>query len=296
MKNSKVLILYTGGTIGMAPRIQDNIASPLEPKPLLELTKYVPALNRHDGFIEFSYHTVFDPPLDSSDVGPAHWVKIAKEIEGQYNIYDGFIVLHGTDTMAYTASGLSFIFENLSKPIVITGSQLPISDNRTDGVLNFTNAIYLAAYKTFGLPLIPEVVICFADKVLRGNRATKVSTEKWSAFESPNYPELGIIGEQIKIFTERLLPCPQPDKKLLVNTDLVEKVMCLNIFPGFNSGLFNRLINDQELKGIIINSFGSGNIPRERDLLDIIEKAINNHKVILNTTQCLQGTVEMGLY
>lgn len=296
MKNSKVLILYTGGTIGMAPRIPDNTASPLEPKPLIELTKYVPALNRRDGFIDFGYDTVFDPPLDSSDVGPVHWIKIAKEIERSYDDYDGFIVLHGTDTMAYTASGLSFIFENLSKPIVLTGSQLPISDDRTDGINNFTNAIYLAGYKTFGLPLIPEVVICFADRILRGNRATKVSTENWRAFESPNYPELGIIGEHVKIFTERLLPCPQPGKKLLVNTDLVPNVICLNIFPGFNSSFLEKLINDEEIKGIIINTFGSGNIPRDPDLLGIVEKAVNNNKIILNTTQCLQGAVEMGLY
>ncbi|HEY4261351.1 MAG TPA: asparaginase, partial [Schlesneria sp.] len=185
---AKVFVLYTGGTIGMAPKERDRPGSPLEPKPLAELLKYVPAMGNTD--IELGYES-FDKPLDSSDLGPNHWIEIAERIEAVYDQYNGFVILHGTDTLSYTASALAFMFQSLRKPVVVTGSQLPISDARTDAVMNLVNAIYIAGWMATGLPCIPEVVVVFADKVLRGCRTRKVSSKSWAGFDSPNFPPLG---------------------------------------------------------------------------------------------------------
>ncbi|MFK5975964.1 MAG: asparaginase [Sulfurovum sp.] len=291
MKKTKVYVVYTGGTIGMAPEDISNPASPLVPKSLKELQVYMP-LDKVD--IEFGEYS-FSPPLDSSDVQLKHWHEIAEVIEKVYDEYDGFVVLHGTDTMAYTASGLSFIFENLSKPVVVTGSQLPISAIRTDAVMNFINAIYIAGYKAFQLPRIPEVVVCFADKLLRGCRTTKVSSTQWAGFDSPNYPQLGSIGEHIIINEELLLPVPPEGKKFYLNKDLVDNIMNITIFPGIKSSQLDKLFLDDENEGIIINTFGAGNAP-SGDFLTSIEKANNANKIILNITQCVEGMVEMGLY
>jgi L-asparaginase len=175
---TRIFILYTGGTIGMAPDDPGKLGSPLVPKPLNELLRYVPGL-LDDPRFQLDYEG-YDKPLDSSNVGPEDWLDMAKRIGRAYDHYDGFVILHGTDTMAYTASALSFLFENLAKPVVITGSQLPISATRTDGVMNFVNAVHVAGYKGSGLPCIPEVVVVFADKILRGCRTRKVSTASWA--------------------------------------------------------------------------------------------------------------------
>ncbi len=295
MRDSKIFVLYTGGTIGMAPMDKDNEASPLQPKGLNELLGYMPNVARLKS-VTFTYES-FERPLDSSDVKPGDWIRMAKMIHDNYDGHDGFIILHGTDTMAYTASGLSFIFENLAKPVVITGSQLPISAVRTDAVLNFTNAIYLAAYKTYDLPLIAEVVICFADKILRGCRATKVSTNEWAGFDSPNYPPLGTIGEHIEIRPDLLMALPGPDKKLIINTELVEDVMNIGIFPGVKAGQFRKLLVDNDaIEGVVMNTFGAGNAPGDEEFLGVIDDAAKQGRLILNITQCLKGMVEMGLY
>lgn len=295
MVEARIFILYTGGTIGMAPKDPRNPESPLVPKSLEELRTYMPAVAEFENRIDFGEESPFDPPLDSSDVKPEHWKKMAECIERVYDDYDGFIVLHGTDTMAYTASALSFIFENLSKPIIVTGSQLPPSDPRTDAILNFTNAIYLAGYKVFDLPPIPEVVICFSDKILRGNRTTKVSSTELAGFDSPHFPPLGTLGEHIKINTKLLLDHPK-DKKCVINTDLVDRIMSVVIFPGFEANDLRKLINDEDIKGVIINTFGAGNVPSDEDLLDVISTATRKGKIILNISQVVQGMVEMGLY
>ncbi|MCP4583488.1 MAG: asparaginase [candidate division Zixibacteria bacterium] len=297
MNKSKVFILYTGGTIGSVPLDPNNSASPLAPGSFENLKSYVPALEQYKDVIEFGAGPHFDPPLDSSEIKPKHWITMARQIKEAYSDYDGFIILHGTDTMAYTSSGLSFIFENLSKPVIITGSQLPISHPRTDGISNFTNAIYLAAWKTFELPPIPEVVICFADKILRGNRATKVSSTQWAGFDSPNFPPLGKIGEQIKIEENLLLPMPYYDHECMIYTDLEENIVQLALFPGFGARQFSSFTNDNcDIEGIVINSFGAGNAPGDKDFLDTIETAVRNNITILNVSQCLEGSVEMGLY
>ena len=330
MKNTRVYILYTGGTIGMAPIDENDPYSPLEPKPLASLLNFVPGfksdniepdnflsheakelanINRRKPakerlpFLELDNGKViefgsggFDEPVDSSDVQPDDWKKMARMIFEVYDDYNGFIILHGTDTMAFTASGLSFICENLGKPIVITGSQLPISSTRTDAVLNLVNAIHIAGYKATDLPPIPEVIISFADRIIRGCRASKISTSDWAGFDSPNFPLLGTIGEHIKINTNYLLRVPTSDKKFYIATDLDEHVFLINLFPGFTNMQIEKLLSDPTIKGYVLRTYGTGNVPSNPEFLSLIREAIKNDKVVVNLSQCSIGTVEMGLY
>ena len=192
------------------------------------------------------------------------WEKIANGIEEAYDHYDSCVILHGTDTMAFTSSALSFMFENLAKPVVISGSQLPISQTRTDAVQNFINAIYIAGYKATDLPLIPEVVIVFADRIVRGCRASKVNAADWAGFNSPNFPLLGTIGEHIVVNTSYVLPPPKGNKKFFVKADMEDHVFNINLFPGFSSGensLMRKLFLDDSAKGIIMRRYGTGNAP-----------------------------------
>ncbi|MCD4735754.1 MAG: asparaginase [Bacteroidales bacterium] len=295
MIKSKVYIIYTGGTIGMAPQIKNNPASPLEPKKLEELKEYIPVIKKYEeeGRIEFGEVAPFSTPLDSSDVKPEHWKVMAREVEKVYHDYDGFIILHGTDTMAFTSSALSFIFENLNKPVIVTGSQLPASDPRTDAVQNFTNSIHIAAYKSFNLKKINEVVICFADKIIRGNRATKYASDEMSGFNSPNFPLIGTCGEHIVINEEFLSDDNQAD--FIINPDLNDNILNFNLFPGFKARHLKNLIDD-EIEGIILNTYGSGNAPNDEDFLRILDETTKRGKMVLNVTQCKKGMVEMGLY
>lgn len=205
MKKTKVFVLYTGGTIGMAPKNSAINDSSLVPQSWEQLQQYMPSIHP-DGYfskvrnIEFEYES-FSELLDSSQLDISHWVQMAEAIESRYEEFDGFIIIHGTDTMAYTASGLSFIFQNLAKPVVLTGSQLPISHSRTDAIMNFSNAIHIAGAKAFGLEPINEVTVCFNDRLLRGNRCTKASTNVFEGFVSPDYPPLAELEESIKIKT-----------------------------------------------------------------------------------------------
>lgn len=295
MKKSKVYIIYTGGTIGMAPEDPDNPVSPLEAKSLEELKKYVPALSQYskEGKVEFGEISPFPDPLDSSYVKPEHWKIMAKAVADVYDEYDGFIILHGTDTMAYTASALSFIFENLNKPVIVTGSQLPVSDPRTDAVSNLTNSIHLAAYKTFNLHKINEVIICFADKILRGNRATKIASDDWAGFISPNFPPLGSIGEHIVINEELLLPSSTAE--FIINPDLNENIIGLMLFPGIKARHIKKSVDD-EIEGVVLTTYGTGNAPGDDDFLRVIDETTKANKMVLNVTQCEKGMVEMGLY
>jgi L-asparaginase len=292
---SKVYVLYTGGTIGMAPQEPDKPGSPLVPQSLKNLLDYVPGLD--DTGIELGFGS-FDKPLDSSNVGPQHWKEMAKAIEKEYNNYDGFVILHGTDTMAYTASALSFMFENLAKPIIITGSQLPISHPRTDARQNFVNAVQIAGYKATELARIPEVIVVFADKILRGCRTRKVSSTAWAGFDSPNYPALGRIGEHIKINTDLLREPPKSGQNFQVNYELSEDVMDIALFPGLKASQLEGVLGIKNVKGIVLRTFGAGNAPDYPDFLDAINNATKGKesKTILNVTQCQEGMVEMGLY
>lgn len=321
----------------MAPRDENDPSSPLDPKPIEKLLRYAPGFSditdpknyqTKDGknlasknkksqkptpfleldngnIIEFG-HGSFEQPIDSSDVGPSNWKQMARMIESVYDDYDAFVILHGTDTMAFTSSALAFMFENLGKPVIITGSQLPISYTRTDAVLNFVNAIYVAGYKATDLPKISEVVIVFAHRIIRGCRASKVSTTDWAGFDSPNFPLLGTIGEHIVIQPNYLRPAPQEGKKFFVNPDLDEQVFDIRIFPGFvdKPKQMEKVFLDDEstkekdkTKGMVIYTFGAGNAPGEQAFLDIIGKATHKQgKLIVNITQCGIGQVEMGLY
>lgn len=292
---ARVFILYTGGTIGMAPKEPGKPGSPLEPKPLGELLKFVPGLDEAE--VEFGYGS-FDEPLDSSDVGPEHWIEMAEAIEKVYDEYDGFLILHGTDTMAFTASALAFMFENLGKPVIITGSQLPISDVRTDAVMNFVNSVCIASYKTSGLPCIPEVIVVFADKILRGCRTRKVSSTSWAGFDSPNFPPLGNIGEHILIDETLLRRKPTAGQDFQVCKDMVNRVMDISIFPGFKPSHLRQILVELEgVDAVVLRTFGAGNAPTYPAFLDVIEKVISQHnKTIVNVTQCNEGMVEMGLY
>lgn len=294
-RTTKVFILYTGGTIGMAPEEKGKPGSPLVPKPLNELLPYIPGLES-DERLKLEYES-FPEPLDSSNLGPSHWIEMAKIIERVYDSFDGFVILHGTDTMAYTSSALSFMFENLAKPVVISGSQLPISDARTDAVMNFVNAVQVAGYRAYGLPCIPEVVIVFADKIVRGCRARKVSAASWAGFDSPNFPLLGHIGEHIRIETKLLRPMPAAGQAFQVNTEWRDRVIDIGLTPSFKaSHLRHILLGLTDVDAVILRTYGTGNAPNFTEFLDVIQEVNAAKKTVVNVTQCVEGMVEMGLY
>ncbi len=298
MTKTRIFILYTGGTIGMGPKDASRAESSLVPQRWEQLQEYMPSIHKEGYFsavrnIEFEYHS-FPELMDSSQFDVSHWKMMAHEIEKRYDAFDGFIIIHGTDTMAYTASGLSFIFENLGKPVVVTGSQLPISHSRTDAITNFSNAIHIAGAKAFGLKPIHEVVVCFSDRIFRGNRSTKASTNDFEGFVSPDYPALAELEETIRIKTSYLNPTPVGGFK--ANTDLNPNVLVLTLFPGFNPNHLNTLIDDDEIDGLIIKTFGSGNAPCTPAFLEAIKKAKDKGTSIFFITQCLQGRVSLGKY
>ena len=297
---AKVLVIYTGGTIGSVPSDPNNLASPLKPADKESLRPYIP--NPLDG-IEWDITGLLDddgaavPPLDSSSVGPKHWVWMAQAIERAYYDYDGFVILHGTDTMAYTGSALSFLLNNLAKPVVITGSQLPIFKTRTDAVTNFASALYVAGYKASDLPCVPEVIIAFADRLLSGNCTSKVSTSKWQGFDTPNCPPLGSFGEHIVINADLVRKPPDPGQAAFyIHAKLDPRVMTFPIFPGMQPEQINSVLGLEDVKGYVLRTFGAGNAPEDEDFLDVLKDAVGKGKTIINVTQCTEGKVEMGLY
>lgn len=257
-----------------------------------KILEEVPELNK------FNYNiksVIFNPALDSSNMNPAVWVKIAKTIKKNYNKYDGFVVLHGTDTMAYTASALSYMFENLDKPIILTGSQLPIGTIRTDGKEKLITSVEIAAAKINGKSIVPEVCIYFDFSLFRGNRTVKRDSEQFSAFHSVNYSALATAGVDIRYNNEFIFH-PENGGILKVNSKFDDNVVILKMFPGINPKVFNSIMNIQGLRGIILESFGSGNVPTSRWLINSIKDAIRKGIIILNITQCEGGRVIMGQY
>jgi L-asparaginase len=298
MERTKLLILYTGGTIGMGPMNPENSDSPLIPQRWEQLQKYMHSIHEEGYFstvrnIDFEYYS-FPELLDSSQLDISHWILMAEAIETHYDSYDGFIIIHGTDTMAYTASGLSFMLENLDKPVVITGSQLPISHSRTDAITNFSNAIHIAGAKAFGLPIVKEVTVCFNDRLLRGNRCTKASTNVFEGFVSPDYPPLAELQESIKVKVRNLRE--DATSPFSVNKKLNPNVIILTLFPGFQVSHLQKLIKDDEIDGLIIKTYGSGNAPCTDAFLNCLKQAKKQGTIILFTTQCLQGGVKLGKY
>jgi L-asparaginase len=286
---TSILIIYTGGTIGMVHHPVTGILSPVKFDKILE---EVPELYRFGFNIQ---SITFNPPIDSSNMTPAIWVKIAKTIKDNYNQFDGFVILHGTDTMPYTASALSYMFENLDKPIILTGSQLPIGTIRTDGKENLVTAVEIAAAKFNGKAMVPEVCIYFDSKLFRGNRTIKRDSENFSAFVSENYPVLATAGVDLK-YNDEFINYPTYKGLLKVNSNFDGNVVILKIFPGINKDVIHAVFQIPGLKGVILESFGAGNVPTSPWLLSCIKKAIRNNIIILNVTQCQGGRVIMGQY
>lgn len=284
-----ILIIYTGGTIGMVQKSANGILVPMK---FDQIQEEVPELDR----LGYNLQVVtFSPPIDSSNMTPVIWVKIATTIEKNYSKFDGFVILHGTDTMAYTASALSYMFENLDKTVVLTGSQLPIGILRTDGKENLITSIQIAAAKKNGLSIVPEVCVYFNSKLFRGNRISKRHADDFSAFSSVNYPALANAGVEIKYFKENIHR--SLNKGILkVRTSFDENVVILKIFPGIGKKVFENILNIPGLKGVVLESFGSGNIPTSRWMISQIKHAIKRRIIFLNVTQCQGGAVKMGQY
>lgn len=284
-----ILIIYTGGTIGM---LEDPSTGTLKPFDFQHLLQEVPELKKFNFRLEANS---FEHPIDSSDADPAFWVKIAEVIEENYAHFDGFVVLHGSDTMAYTASALSFMLEGLNKPVILTGSQLPIGTIRTDGKENLITAIEIAAAKENGRPLVPEVAIYFEYSLYRGNRTKKVSAEQFQAFQSLNYPKLAEAGLHLKYFRKNIAYVNKPEK-LIVHKTMDSNIASLCLFPGINKNTVEAVLGTPEVKAVIIETFGSGNAPTKQWFLEALKKASESGIILWNLTQCYGGSVEQGRY
>ncbi len=286
--DTKLLIIYTGGTVGM---VYDDVLGTLIPIGFNEISQHIPEIKR------LGYHYdvhAFDPPIDSSNIHPKVWIELATVIENEYKKYDGFVILHGSDTMAFTASALSFLLENLSKPVVLTGSQLPIGEIRTDAKENIITALEIAAAKINGLARVPEVCICFDYRLFRGNRSKKYDAEKFEAFYSMNYPVLAEAGINIKYFPQHILD--NSKKKLRVHKNLDTNIAVLKMYPGISQKVVDSVLNTPGIKAVILETFGSGNANTDKSFIKSLQKAIAKGIIILNITQCDGGSVEFGRY
>jgi len=288
--NANVLLIYTGGTIGM---IEDPVSGILKPFDFNYLKNYVPELSR----LKFNIDSIaFEHPVDSSDLGPDDWKRMVQMIETHYEKYDGFVILHGTDTMSYSASILSFMLENLTKPVILTGSQLPIGKMRTDGRENLITALEIAVDKdSDGKAIVPEVCIFFQNLLMRGNRTTKINTDNFSAFNSFNYPILAEAGTYIK-YENHLIHHPAENTAPRFHYYLNPNVTILKIFPGISDNCVQAVFTNPHLKGVVLETFGAGNSPAHSSFLSIIEDAIKKGIVIINVTQCASGAVEPDRY
>ena len=283
-----ILLIYTGGTIGM---MQDVRTGELKPFNFKALTKQIPELEKFD--IELSSIS-FKHPIDSSNMHPRVWIELATIIKDNYAKYDGFVILHGSDTMSYTASALSFMLENLAKPVILTGSQLPIGIIRTDGKENLITAIEIAAAQKNNKPIVTEVCIYFEYKLHRGNRTYKYNSAHFDAFKSPNYPALAEAGVNIQYNQTALL---KPSKKALaVHTQLENDIAVLKLFPGLSKRITLSILNTEGIKAVIIETFGAGNASTEEWFIQALKTAIDKGVIIYNVTQCAEGKVIQGMY
>ncbi len=289
-KKPEILLIYTGGTIGM---IKDYESDALKVFDFNHLYENIPELNQLDCHIE----TIsFKEPIDSSNMNTRYWVNIVEIIEQNYDKKDGFVVLTGSDTMSYTSSAISFMIENLNKPIIFTGSQLPIGDLRTDAKENLITAIQIASARNIkGLPIITEVGLYFEYKLYRANRTTKINAEQFEAFSSPNYPPIAESGVHLK-FNESLLYKPNQHKKLIVRKKLEDNIVILKIFPGITEQVVKSILEIATIKGVILEAYGSGNAPTEKWFIDLLKKALLKGIYIVDVTQCIGGSVILGQY
>lgn len=284
----KILLIYTGGTIGM---VKDYKTGALKAFNFDKLLKNIPELR----LLECAISTAsFMEPIDSSNMNPEYWQQLCDIIENGYDTYQGFVVLHGSDTMSYTASALSFMLENLGKPVVFTGSQLPIGDLRTDAKENLITAVQLASLSKRGKPVIQEVCLYFEYKLYRANRTTKVSSKHFEAFDSPNYPELVTSGVYLDINENALL---RPGKKAFkVHKNLVREVLLLKMHPGIPESMVKAMLEIDTIKGVIVETYGSGNTTTKSWFIKAIQRTIKKGIPVVNVTQCISGSVEMGNY
>lgn len=290
LKKTQILLIYTGGTIGMLENPQTGALEPLD---FNYLKAQVPELQRLDSDIDV---LSLDPPIDSSAIRPKTWVDLVHIIHDCYANYDGFVVLHGTDTMAYTASALSFMFQGLDKPVVITGSQLPIGRLRTDGKENLITALEIAGAKNGeGRARVPEVCVFFQNFLMRGNRASKVSADQFRAFDSYNYPKLAYAGIDIG-YNDNFIHQPQKRDGFRIYTKLEANVVVLKLFPGISPQVISSILGIEGLRAVVLESFGSGNAPDEDWFIDLLQEAISRGIIIVNVTQCSTGSVDMMRY
>ncbi len=289
-KESNVLLIYTGGTIGMGRNPRNGALEPLNFNHLSEAMPELVYVEAHIDVYQFT------PPIDSSDMTPRMWAQLVRIISDRYNQYDGFVILHGTDTMAYTASALSFMLENLTKPVILTGSQLPMGQLRTDGKENVLTSIEIAASHNFdGTPVVPEVCIYFSGRLIRGNRSTKINADGFDAFNSFNYPILCDAGVTFNFQSQYIL---KPDYKKCMTPHLAmdPNVIVFSLFPGIQDAIISKILEAPELRGIVMRSYGSGNAPQNPWLLRLLREASTRGITIINISQCLAGKVEMGRY
>ncbi len=286
---ASVLMIYTGGTLGM---VYDNRSKSLVPFDFEQILVNVPEMSR----LAFELTILALPQaIDSSNMKPSNWVELAKIIQNYYTDYDAFVILHGTDTMAYTASALSFLLENLSKPVILTGAQLPIGVARTDARENLITALEIASAQIDGRPIMPEVAIYFNSYLLRGNRAKKKESSQFNAFRSENYPNLAEVGVTIEYNHPYIRPY-RPDLPLTVHESLDNNVVILKLFPGIQQSIIHNILNIKDLKGVVLETFGAGNAPNEDWFLDELKNAIEKKIIIYNVSQCDGGRVIQGHY
>ena len=288
-KKAHILLIYTGGTIGM---VKDYETGTLRPFDFDELIKNIPELDQLDCTLK---GVSFKKPIDSSNMNPTYWKDIALLIEMNYEDYEGFVVLHGSDTMSYTASALSFMLENLDKPVIFTGSQLPIGDLRTDAKENLITAIQVAAFQEEGVPKVREVALYFEYKLYRANRSTKISSEQFEAFESPNYPFLAESGVHLS-FNDKALMVPSGTAPLQVHKSFGFEIVVLKLFPGIREDIVDHILSYPNLQGVIMETYGAGNAPTATWFIKRLEETLRKKIPIVNVTQCTSGRVMMGHY
>ena len=290
MEKTRILLIYTGGTIGMGKDPENGVLEPLD---FTHLVSSMPEFQLIRAEIDVRK---FDPPIDSSDIDPMRWAEIVGIISNNYDDYDGFVILHGTDTMAYTASALSFMLENLTKPVILTGSQLPIGELRTDGKENMMTAIELASMKNAdGRPMVPEVCIFFNGRLLRGNRSYKMNADGFHAFDSFNYPHLCDVGVTFTFHDHHILT-PDYSKLMIPHLKLDPNVIVFSLFPGIQDTIVRHVLGSPSLRGIVMRSYGSGNAPHAPWIMRLLDEAAHRGVNIVNISQCLTGSVEMERY
>jgi len=285
----KILLIYTGGTIGMRKHPETGELVPID---FNSIQDNFPGLQNTN--ILFDMVSMIEVK-DSSDISPGDWIEMAKTVEENYDKYKGFVFLHGSDTMAFSASALSFIFENLSKPVVFTGSQLPMGVPRTDALENLLTAMEIASEYKNGVPMVPEVSVYFEYKLYRGNRVTKVDAQRFNAYASYNYPVLAEAGVDIQYHPGNI-HYSNKFQRLILHTSIENSVVGIKIFPGMKGEFYQSMILDQSVKGIVLESFGAGNIGDKPEIIDALKIAIERGVVVINVSQCLGGSVSHGKY